>query len=126
MSGVFCFRVVGSFGCACLLDLSVLAYAFAFVCCSVLHVCVDCMCVLRSCFLFVCLCVSVSLTFWLCMRLDLWIARLPFILQFCVLRACCAFVFLVRLFCLYACLASDWVRVCRRMLHGCVLYYACA
>ena len=48
MSGVFCFRVVGSFGCACLLDLSVLAYAFAFVCCSVafqfprvcrLHVC---------------------------------------------------------------------------------------
>ena len=29
-----CFRVVGSFDCACLLVLRVIVYAFAFVCCK--------------------------------------------------------------------------------------------
>ena len=49
-----CFRVVGSFVCACLLDLRVIVYAFAFVCCDVLHMCVDCMRVLLFFRLFAC------------------------------------------------------------------------
>ena len=35
ISGVFCFRVVCSFVCACLLVLRVVVYTFAFVCCNV-------------------------------------------------------------------------------------------
>ena len=65
-----CFRVVGSYVCACLLDLRVIVYAFVFVCCDVLHMCEYCMDVLLSCF-FACVLVRDCLIgIWLCMRLD--------------------------------------------------------
>ena len=63
---MFCFRVVDSFDCACLLVLRVIVYAFAFVCSYVLHVRVLHVCVVLM--FFVCLLVRVGLfDMWLCM-----------------------------------------------------------